>query len=143
MRLISIKRDVDLQTEAKREKMRQAKLRSASHTGCAVTGMAVDSINKTVISVGADAKLVLWNFATHAPHKKSPYKLPCPATKLSHVRDSDLAAIALGDFSVVLFDCSALSIVQRFGDGSVRHDGPISDLGFSPDAGTLFLVANF
>ena len=61
----------------------------AFHTGFAVTGLAVDIVNKTLISVGADAKLILWNFQTHAPHQKSPYILPCPATKLCHVRDSD------------------------------------------------------
>jgi U3 small nucleolar RNA-associated protein 21 len=127
--------------EAKKsEQKRLTQLTRGSHTGAAVTGLAVDSVNKTLISVGSDAKLILWNFATHAPHKKSPYTLPSPATKLCHVRDSDLAAIAMEDFTVVLFDCATLSIVRRFGVGgeAVRHSGPISDLGFSPDGRSLF-----
>jgi U3 small nucleolar RNA-associated protein 21 len=134
------KKEVDAVHEAKLEQQRRAKLLSASHTGFAVTGVAVDSVNKTLISVGADAKLVLWNFTSHSPHKKSPYTLPCAATKMCHVRDSDLAAIALEDFTVVLFDCAALSIVRRFGSGGVkvRHTGPISDLAFSPDGRSLF-----
>jgi len=125
---------------AKRDEARNAKFRLASHEGYAVTGIAVDSVNRTVISVGADSKLILWNFATHAPHKKSPSLLPAPATKLCHVKDSDLAAIALEDFSAVLFDCSTLTIVRRFGVGNkfTRHTGPISDFGFSPDARTLY-----
>ena len=131
-------RDADLQSELRREKALRAKLRSASHRGFAVTGMAVDSVNKTLISVGADAKLILWNFSTHAPHKKSPCTLPSPATKLSHVRDSDLAAMALEDFSVVMFDCAALTVVRRFGGGNACHEGPITDLGFSPDGRNLF-----
>ena len=125
---------------AKRQELRSAKLRSASHEGYAVTGIAVDSVNRTVISVGADAKLILWNFKTHAPHKKSPSILPAPATKICHVKDSDLAAIALNDYSTILFDCTTLNIVRRFGFGSksTHHTGPISDFGFSPDARTLY-----
>lgn len=123
---------------AKREARRNTKLRIASHTGHAVTGVAVDSVNKTVISVGEDSKLILWNFSTHTPHKNSPSKLPAPAKKLCHVKNSDLAAIALADFSALLFDCSTLIIVRRFGYGTARHTGPISDLGFSPDGRTLF-----
>jgi U3 small nucleolar RNA-associated protein 21 len=98
-------------------------------------------VNKTVISMGADAKLILWNFKTHSPHNKRPYQLPAPATRLCHVRDSDLAAIALEDYSAVLFDCSSLTIVRPFGFGrnkGVCHTGPISDLGFSPDGRTLY-----
>eukprot|EP00539_Tryblionella_compressa_P018888 CAMPEP_0178882412 /NCGR_PEP_ID=MMETSP0747-20121128/13506_1 /TAXON_ID=913974 /ORGANISM="Nitzschia punctata, Strain CCMP561" /LENGTH=1386 /DNA_ID=CAMNT_0020550417 /DNA_START=22 /DNA_END=4182 /DNA_ORIENTATION=+ len=134
------KGEKDRVERAKRENLRNSKLRIASHAGHAVTGIAVDSVNRTVISVGYDAKLILWNFSTHTPHKKSPSKLPAPATKLCHVKDSDLAAIALDDYSTVLFDCSALTIVRRFGVGtaSPRHTGPISDIGFSPDGRTLY-----
>lgn len=128
------KRQRDMETEMKREKFIQDKIKKASHTGFAVTGLAVDSVNKTLISVGSDAKLTLWNFSTHAPHNKSPFMLPSPATKLAHVRDSDLAAIAMEDMSVVLFDCTALSVVRRF----AKHNGPISDLDFSPDGRIMY-----
>ena len=121
------------------EAKRQAKLAMASHQNATVTGLAVDSVNKTLISVGSDSKLILWNFSTHAPHKRSPYMLPAPATKMCHVRDSDLAAVALDDFTVVLFDCASHHIVRRFGRGDNQsHSGPISDVGFSPDGRTLF-----
>lgn len=121
------------------EEKRLAKLKMASHRNATVTGLAVDSVSKTLISVGSDAKLILWNFSTHAPHKRSPYRLPAPATKMCHVKDSDLAAIALDDFTVVLFDCESLQIVRRFGKGENQgHTGPISDIGFSPDGRTLF-----
>ena len=135
------KNDVDVVELAKSEQRKLAMLKFASHEGFAVTGVAVDAVNKTVISVGADAKLILWNFKSHAPHKKCPYKLPMAATKLCHIRDSDLAAIALEDYSVLLFDCSNLATVRRFGIGgsnSTCHTGPISDLGFSPDGRTLY-----
>jgi U3 small nucleolar RNA-associated protein 21 len=131
-------RDKLLQRE--RELQRKEKLRSATHRQ-AVTGLAVDTVNKTLISVGLDAKLILWNFRTHAPHKKSPYMLPSGATQLCHIRDSDLAAIALKDFTVVLFDCSSLRLVRRFGSGLQNHTGPISDLAFAPDGRTLYTAS--
>eukprot|EP00571_Detonula_confervacea_P005503 CAMPEP_0172319220 /NCGR_PEP_ID=MMETSP1058-20130122/37094_1 /TAXON_ID=83371 /ORGANISM="Detonula confervacea, Strain CCMP 353" /LENGTH=1390 /DNA_ID=CAMNT_0013034219 /DNA_START=78 /DNA_END=4250 /DNA_ORIENTATION=- len=119
----------------------------ASHDG-AVVGIAIDSLNKTLVTAGADSKLVLWNFVTHMPHKKSPIMLPSPATKLTHVRDSDLAAIAMNDFGVAVFDCSSLTIVRYFGGsrynkspdslGRMSHTCPISDLQFGPDGRKLF-----
>ena len=60
---------------------------------------------------------------------------------MCHIRDNDLAAIALEDFSVSIFDCSTLSIVRRFGGPNKSfsgHRGPISDLGFGPDGRRLF-----
>lgn len=124
-----------------KEKKRQAKIKKASHQNAAVTGLAIDAVNKTLISVGEDAKLILWNFLTHAPHKRSPYILPSAATMLTHIRDSDLAAVALKDFSVLLFDCSALQIVRRFGGGHHNHSGPISDIAFAPDGRTLYTAS--
>lgn len=134
------KADENQVIQAQVEQRRAAKLKSACHTGSAVAGLAVDGVNRTLISVGADAKLILWNLKTHAPHAKCPIMLPAPATKLCHVRDSDLAAIALADYTVLMFDCSSLTTVRRFGAGSKRtqHSGPISDLGFSPDGRTLY-----
>jgi U3 small nucleolar RNA-associated protein 21 len=131
----------DQREESKRKKALKIKLKSASHLGNSVTGLAVDAVNKTLMSVGSDAKLILWNFQTGAPHKKSPFMLPCPATKMCHIRDSDLAAIALDDFSVILFDCSALSVVRRFGKGLAFHTAAISDLGFSPDGRNLYTAS--
>ncbi|KAL7469361.1 hypothetical protein ACHAXS_009623 [Conticribra weissflogii] len=131
-----------VETEAKRKAM----IEKASHDG-AVVGIAIDSLNKTIVTAGADSKLVLWSFTSHMPHKKSPIMLPSPATKMCHVRDSDLAAIALADFGVVVFDCSSLSIVRYFGgsrsnesseENKMGHTGPISDLGFGPDGRKLF-----
>lgn len=132
-----------LEVEAKRK----ATIDKASHAD-AVVGIAIDSLNKTVVTAGADAKLVLWNFVTHMPHKKSPIMLPSPATKMCHVRDSDLAAIAMDNFGVAVFDCSSLSIVRYFGGSQpgfsqtlkerVGHTGLISDLGFGPDGRKLF-----
>ena len=129
------------------EATRKSAIDKASHVD-AVVGIAIDSLNKTLVTAGADSKLVLWNFATHMPHKKSPIMLPSPATKLCHVRDSDLAAIAMNDFGIAVFDCSSLAIVRCFGGskidlgispkGTIGHTGLISDLGFGPDGRKLF-----
>ena len=127
-----------LEAEAKRN----AIIGRASHNDT-VVGIAIDSLNKTVVTAGADSKLVLWNFVTHMPHKKSPIILPSPATKMTHVRDSDLAAIAMNDFGVAVFDCSSLNIVRYFGGSRYKHSkmthtGPISDMNFGPDGRKLF-----
>jgi len=87
---------------------------------------------------------VLWNFVTHMPHKKRPIILPSPPTKLTHVRDSDLAAIAMTDSGVAVFDCSNLTIVRYFGGSryshspKMSHTSLISDLQFGPDGRKLF-----
>ena len=132
---------LDQREQEQRRKALQAKLRSASHDGYAVTGLAVDTMNRVLISVGADGKLILWHLHSHAPHTKSPFRLPCGATQLVHVRESDLAAIALENHSVLLFDCAALTIVRRFG-GTTKHSAchqqAISDMAFSQDGRMLF-----
>ena len=133
-----------LDAEAKRVAM----VGRATHDD-AVVGIAIDSLNKTVVTAGVDSKLVLWNFITHMPHKKSPVLLPSPATKLTHVRDSDLAAIAMSDFGVAVFDCSSLTIVRYFGGSRCKsssvtdsrmmsHTSTISDMQFGPDGRRLF-----
>ena len=137
------KMELDAEQRKKQEKRLQKKLNDASHLGFAVSGLAVDAINKTLISVGMDGKLILWNLVTHLPHKKSPFNLASPATKLRLVRDSGLAAIALKDFSVLVFDTLTQSIIRRFGiEGSQSaHQGPISDVGFSPDGRSLYTAS--
>jgi U3 small nucleolar RNA-associated protein 21 len=120
-----------------------AKSLEARHQDAAVVGLAVDTMNKTLVSVGSDSKLILWSFPTHAPHKRSPIHLSSPATKMIHARDSDFLAIALQDCSIIMFDCSSLSVVRKFGtsDNFHRHSGPITDLAFGPDGRKLFTTS--
>jgi WD40 repeat protein len=134
---------IDMELNAKNERIIKSKLQQASHIGYAVTGVAVDIVNKTLISVGMDSKLILWNLHTQAPHKKCPYLLPQPAMKLCYIRESDLAAIALQDHSVLLFDCTSLHVVRRFGAkiGTAvqhKHTDSITDLCFSCDGRSLY-----
>jgi len=135
--------EIDAEQKSLQAQRLKDKLHEASHMGSAVTGMAVDSLNKTVISVGSDGKLILWNLSTHLPHKRSPYMLPAPATKMILVRDSGLAAIALNDYSVLIYDTSSLSVIRRFGTKSSLsvHQGPISDMAFSPDGRSLYTAS--
>ena len=135
------KKLLDAEANAKHENYVNKKLQNASHLGHSVTGLAVDILNKALISVGMDSKLIVWNLMTQSPHQKCPYMLPQPATKLCHVRESDLAAIALQDNSVILFDCSSLYIVRRFGTGTNvyhKHTASITDLCFSGDGRSLY-----
>jgi U3 small nucleolar RNA-associated protein 21 len=118
----------------------QQRLKLARHEDSSVVGLAVDTLNRTLVSVGSDSKLIMWSFATHAPHKSSPIKLSCPATKLVHAKDSDLLALVLEDFSILLFDFSSLNVVRRFGTAGSKacHTAPISDVAFGPDGRKLF-----
>jgi U3 small nucleolar RNA-associated protein 21 len=118
----------------------QQRLQLARHVDASVVGLAVDTLNRTLVSVGSDSKLIMWSFATHAPHKSSPIKLSSPATKLVHAKDSDLLAVVLEDFSVFLFDFATLNIVRRFGIAGSKacHTAPISDVAFGPDGRKLF-----
>lgn len=137
------KKDAEEEQQQLAEQARKARSLLARHTAT-VVGLAVDSLNKTLMSVGSDGVLLVWAFKTHAPHKKSPINLSLSgATKLCHMPESDLAAIALKDFSIVVLDCASLSVVRRLGNvsaglGATRHSGPISDMGFGPDGRRLF-----
>jgi hypothetical protein len=102
---------------AKLEQQRRAKSLSASHTGFAVTGAAGTRLTKPDISWRRRQARPL-ELYSHSP-KKSPYTLPCAATKMCHATRIWLLLL-LEDFTVVLSDCAALSIVRRLeaGQGS-------------------------
>ena len=54
------KDDVVVRTENKRK----SHLLRARHQNASVVGLAVDTLNKTLISVGSDSKLIMWSFVT-------------------------------------------------------------------------------
>jgi len=145
------KKEAEEEQQRLADETRKARGIVARHT-TTVVGLAVDSLNKTLLSVGSDGILLVWAFRSHLPHKKSPITLSSVgASKLCHIPESDLAAIALKDFTIVVLDCASLSIVRRLGNVgssststtttlhcSTRHSGPISDMGFGPDGRRLF-----
>lgn len=114
------------------------------HLQATVTGLAVDTLNKILISVGSDAKLIVWSLISHSPISRKEICLPSSATMLVHMRDSDLIAIALQNFSVILYDCVSHIIVRIFGTKDIpsSHTGPITDIAFYPD-GRRLLTSSF
>ncbi len=96
-----------------------------------VTGIAVDQLNRTIVSCSLDSTLRFWNLQARKNFTcEAKIELPCPASKLKLHRDSGLAAVVCDDFQIRIYDIEARKLVRRFGP----MGAPITDLIFSPDA---------
>ncbi|TID24593.1 hypothetical protein CANINC_003065 [Pichia inconspicua] len=92
-----------------------------------VTGIAIDGMNRKMVSCGLDGLVGFYDFS------KSKYlgklKFDSPITKLCYHRSSDLFAIALDDLSIVVIDSVSQKVVrQLFG-----HSNRITAIDFSHD----------
>ncbi|KAF2196499.1 Utp21-domain-containing protein [Delitschia confertaspora ATCC 74209] len=82
------------------------------HKG-AITGIAVDSLNRTVISCGEDGKVKFWDFATsQLLHEIDWY----PMTKIQGMRyhrPSDLIALSCDDGSIRVVDIETKKLIRE------------------------------
>ncbi|VEU24400.1 DEKNAAC105597 [Brettanomyces naardenensis] len=93
----------------------------------AVTGVAVDGMNRKMVSCGLDGIVGFYDFSMS--HYLGKLQLDSPITQLVYHRSSDLVALALDDMSIVVIDASTQRIVrQLFG-----HRNRITALDFSAD----------
>uniref|UniRef100_A0A7S1YSC3 Small-subunit processome Utp21 domain-containing protein n=1 Tax=Ditylum brightwellii TaxID=49249 RepID=A0A7S1YSC3_9STRA len=132
--------DDEEETKYAKQKRRHLKLtKLARHdTNSSITGVAVDALNNTLITIGStDSKIICWDFTSHGP-KRMPFQLAASPTKLQYIRDSNLCAIALDDRSVVLFDVVSYAIVRRFTNG---HTGRITDIALDGDGRRLYTAS--
>jgi U3 small nucleolar RNA-associated protein 21 len=93
----------------------------------AVTGVALDGMNRKMVSCGLDGIVGFYDFS------QSKYlgqlKLSAPITIMVYHRTSDLFALALDDLSIVVIDSVTQKVVRVFWG----HSNRITSLDFSPD----------
>ncbi|KAI9695254.1 MAG: hypothetical protein M1820_008773 [Bogoriella megaspora] len=95
----------------------------------AVTGLAVDNLNRTVVSCGSDGKIKFWDFATGLLRHEldvGPMRVPL---KLQFYRPSDLVAIGCSGGSIYVIDLQTKRIVREL----QAHTSEACDFCFSSD----------
>ncbi|CEP61608.1 rRNA-processing protein UTP21 LALA0_S03e06744g [Lachancea lanzarotensis] len=93
----------------------------------AVSGIAVDGMNRKMVSCGLDGLVGFYDFSKSAYLGK--LQLDVPITSLVYHKSSDLFALALDDFSIVVIDAVTQKVVRQLWG----HSNRISSLDFSPD----------
>jgi U3 small nucleolar RNA-associated protein 21 len=137
------------QKQAQRMRAQQAELgadgvqhpntfaRGQGKHGKAVTGIQVDSLNRTVISCGADGKVKFWDFTNGLLLHELDWSL----TSLSGIRfhpASDLIALSCDDSSIRVVDTETKKLVRELWGCS----GKIDDLTFSNDGGWIVAASS-
>ncbi|RMZ77169.1 hypothetical protein DV737_g4500, partial [Chaetothyriales sp. CBS 132003] len=94
----------------------------------AITGLVVDSLNRTMVSTGLDGAVIFWHFATGTIAKR--LKLPCTAAlRIKYSPVSNLLALSCDDLCVRIVDIESYRIVRELWACA----GQINDLCFSND----------
>lgn len=79
----------------------------------AVVGLAVDSLNKTVVSAGSDGKVKFWDFSSGLLAHQIDWSLSCGITSMRFHRGTDLAALACTDGCVRVVDISTHKLIRE------------------------------
>lgn len=93
----------------------------------AVTGIALDGMNRKMVSCGLDGIVGFYDFNKSALLGK--LQLDAPITAMVYHRSSDLFALALDDLSIVVIDAVTQRIVRQLWG----HSNRITGFDFSPD----------
>ncbi|SCU77654.1 LAMI_0A01882g1_1 [Lachancea mirantina] len=93
----------------------------------AVTGIALDGMNRKMVSCGLDCIVGFYDFSQSSFLGK--LILSAPITSMVYHRASDLFAMALDDFSVVVVDAVTQRVVRQLWG----HTNRITSFDFSPD----------
>lgn len=104
------------------------------HTA-AVTGVAVDNLNRTVISCGADGKIKFWDFQTGALKHEIDWSGAVQVTGLRLHRSSELAAFSCSDGCVRVVDITTFKLIRelRMTRSAQSTAFDFADSGFSND----------
>ncbi|KAL7276956.1 rRNA-processing protein utp21 [Rhizina undulata] len=93
----------------------------------AVTGVAVDALNRVLISTGLDGKIKFWDFNKGVLEHELPWATAITKTKLH--RPSELLAVACDDLCIRIVDTQTRKIVRELWGAA----GRISDFCWSND----------
>lgn len=102
------------------------------HKG-AVTGLAIDNLNRTVISCSDDGKVKFWNFATGALLHEIDWYPMVKILSLRYHPNSDLIALSCDDGSLRVLDITTRKLVREL--WATRTSTPVTtiDYTFSSD----------
>lgn len=93
----------------------------------AVTGIALDGMNRKMVSCGLDGLVGFYDFNKSTLLGK--LQLDAPITSMVYHRSSDLFALALDDLSIVVIDAVTQRVVRQLWG----HSNRITAFDFSPD----------
>ncbi|KAK5780361.1 rRNA-processing protein UTP21 PWA37_002678 [Arxiozyma heterogenica] len=93
----------------------------------AVTGIALDGMNRKMVSCGLDGLVGFYDFNKSTLLGK--LQLDVPITSMVYHRSSDLFALALDDLSIIVIDAVTQKVVRQLWG----HSNRITAFDFSPD----------
>jgi U3 small nucleolar RNA-associated protein 21 len=102
----------------------------------AVTGLAVDPLNKTLVSCGRDGKIKFWDFATGTLVHETEWLVPVLGCR-SHA-SNDLVAFSCEDGSVRVVDSATRRTIREFHSAG---GAAVNDFCFSADGRWLLVAA--
>ena len=92
-----------------------------------VTGIAIDAVNRKVITASIDGTVKIWDFRTK--ECLNTIDVGVPAQNMTLQLENDLLALSGDDLSIRVIDIDTAKVVRVFNG----HNGRITDLCFSPD----------
>lgn len=94
--------------------------------GVAVIGLAVDSLNKTIVSAGMDGRIKFWDFNSGLLREQIDWSADTGILSMRFHRNSDLAAFACGEGCIRVLDISTQKLVRELSPS--RSTTPIPQL---------------
>lgn len=88
-------------------------LRGQGRHSHAVVGLAVDEMNKTVISAGSDGRVKFWNFSTGLLAHELDWSLSARILDIAFHRGANLAALICTDFCIRVIDVTTYRLIRQ------------------------------
>ena len=123
--------------EEKSEDGKKIFYRGQGRHGSAVVGLAVDNLNKTVVSAGKDGKVKFWDFGSGLLRSELDWSASTGISGMRYLRASELAAFACADGAVRVVDIGTRKLIREL--WPARQPLPflqgkmLGDFAFSPD----------